>query len=133
MKEKTPFTQKNLQFLSKLLHTLDELSLMFLRSARTLPLPREDDDDDDDEALVIHSLTVFECAWLPPRAPDARSLARSPRVASLASRRVWRGARAGLAVLSATSGFRHFILPPMRAARLSALYKRASVRPANTH
>lgn len=73
---------------------------------------------------VSHFLSVCEwdLRWLPPRALDARL-----------SRRVWRGARAGLAVLSATSGFRHFILPPMRAAQLTVFYKRASGRPANTH
>lgn len=70
---------------------------------------------------VSRFLSVY-VSGSPPRALDARL-----------SRRVWRGARAGLAVLSATSGFRHFILPPMRAAQLTVFYKRASGRPANTH
>lgn len=78
-------------------------------------------------ALLVLSACEWDlrCAGLrgsPPRALDARL-----------ARRLWRGARAGLAALSATSGFRHFILPPMRAAQLSAFYKRASGRPANTH
>lgn len=39
----------------------------------------------------------------------------------------------GLAMATTTSGFRHFILPPISAAKLSLFYKPASSQPANTY